>query len=251
MKIQSISGFMTVATAAIALALAACGGGGDGAGGGGTAVGTFLGTGGGQFEMAPRPLTVDYALYDNTLTLSRSAAQVDTTPPDLYASGYDVYVANTNGPLVASCKGASGRVQGDRVTIAGCFTGRYVNINYLLSDDGTKALFHTITPDLIAGLWVDLQDSSHSVKFAGQNTACEYAGGTKRPASYQVRGASVTQAGSGDPIEMTTAGLTSLVVTGGRTWTGEFVGISGLRLTSGTTIVDLQRRNLIAPSACP
>lgn len=246
MKYLRKSAFAATAVVAAALVQVSCGG-----GIGELAVAAFLGTGGGQFVLEPQPLPTNYGIFDDTLTFSRSATQVDTTPPSLYASGYDVFVSGVSGARLTACNGAKGRVEGDRVTIAGCFTGRYVNVNRLVSDDGTKVLYHQFDPDLTTGLWVDVNDSSHAVKFVGTTVACEYVGAVKRAGSYQRRLANVSQTANGRPFVPTTAGITSLAVTGGQTWTGEFIGISGLRLTSGTTSVDLQRRDLPPPAACP
>lgn len=246
MKCPRSSAFTAAAAVAATLVQVACGG-----GVGELALATFLGTGGGQFLLEPQPMPADYGIFDDALTFSRSGTQVDTTPPDLYASEYNVFVSGVNGARLGACTGASGRVVGERVTITGCFTGRYVNVNRLVSDDGTRVLYHSFDPDLATGLWVDVNDASHALKFVGQTAACEYVGATKRAASYQRRLAEVSQAANGRPFVLTTAGITSLAVTGGQTWTGEFIGISGLRLTSGTSSVDLQRRDTAAPAACP
>ena len=90
-----------------------------------------------------------------------------------------------------------------------------------------------------------------TVKFVSSTVACEYAGATKRAASVVRRNVSITQAQNGQPFTLVTSSITSLTVVGGSTYAGEFVGISGLRLRSGSTTLELQRRNLAPPAACP
>jgi len=215
------------------------------------AVAAFLGTGGGQFRLEPRPVPANHDIFDDGMTLSLTSDASGTVAPDFYASGYDINVINVTGSRLQSCSNQKGRVEGDRVTIPNCFSGRYENVNRMISDDGSRALYHEFNPNLTTGLWVDVNDANRAYKFASNTVACEYTGGTKRAASVVRRNASVTQSQQGQPFTLVVSGITSLAVVGGSTWTGEFIGISGLRLTSGSTSVELQRRNLQPPSACP
>lgn len=250
MKQQRKPCFVGVAAAAmvvLATAQVSCGGGVGEL----IAVAAFLGSGGGQFQLEPRPVPATYGIFDDAMTLSLTSDAAGTVAPDLYASGYNINVIGVNGVRLQACSNRSGRVEGDRVTIGNCFSGRYENVNRIVSDDGTRALYHEFDPNLTTGLWVDVNDAGRAFKFVGSSVACEYAGSTKRAASVVRRSASITQAQVGQPFTLVTSGITSLAVVGGSTWTGEFIGISGLRLRSGSTTLELQRRNLQPPAACP
>lgn len=212
---------------------------------------SFLGTGGGQFQLEPRPVPANYGLFDDAMTLSLTADAGGTVAPDLYGSSYSINVIGVNGVRLQACRNATGRVEDTRVSIANCFSGRYENINRIVSDDGARALYHVFDPNLTTGLWVDINDPSRAIKFSSTTQACEYTGSTKRAATVVRRLADVSQAASGQLFTLVTSGITTLAVSGGATWSGEFVGISGLRLTSGATGIELQRRNQSPPSPCP
>ena len=236
----------------MAVVLASCGG---GVGEAVIAVASFLGAGGGQYTLEVRPAVAGFSFGDDAITLSlASNAVVTTQPTDLYASGYDVYVLNVTGTRLASCRNASGRAEGRRLMIGtngSCFAGNFDSVNRAVSDDGTKALYIDFFPNLSTGLWVDVNDASHSFKFIGVASGCEFSGSTtRRIATVVLRPATIQQAAVGQAVTFTATGIASLAVTGGNNWTGEFIGVSAMRLTSGGTTVELQRRNVAAPAAC-
>ena len=237
--------FLATAVAAAALQTSCGGGVGE------ALVLSFLGTGGGQFVLEPRPVPAGYEIRADSMTLSLTNDGGGTTQPDLYASGYNINVLGSPTGRLLACRNATGRVEGSKVTIAGCFSGSYENINRIVSDDSTRALYHVFDPNLTTGLWVDINDPSRAIKFSSVTQACEYTGGTKRAATVVRRDASLTQAQAGQPFTLVTSGIAAMAVSGSSTWTGEFVGISGLRLTSGNSRVELQRRNQAPPSPCP
>jgi|GEM_PF-2803365 len=241
----------TAAALAAVVAMTSCGG-----GVGEVLVATFLGAGGGNYLLQlrnPGP-PAGYDPFDETVTLSLTPLpDINTGQPDLYATAYDVYAINGTGRL-ASCSNRLGRVDGRRLSIPNCFSGNFDSVNRIVSDDGSQALIlgSPVTPNLTSGLWVDVNDTARAYKFAlsaGNTVACEFSGSTKRAAAVDLRRARVEV--SAPILTLTEPAITRLAIAGGSTWTGEFIGISALRLTSGSTQLELQRRNQNAPAPCP
>lgn len=246
-----------LAGAAVATLLAACGG---GVGEAVIAVASFLGSGGGQYALEPRPMPAGYVFDINgaadSLTLSLSPTDVQTgQPADLYASRYPVYVLNRTGTRLLGCTpGTAGEVDGRRVVLGAngsCFSGNYDNINRIVSDDGSRALIVNTFPNLGPGLWVDVNDASRSLKFTSASAGCEFNGSTARRFTVALRPLSATQAAPGLAVALTPLGIASLAVAGGPTYSGEFIGISALRLSTSNPAAssDFQRRNLAPPAA--
>lgn len=139
----------------------------------------------------------------------------------------------------------NGRISGDRISLPGCFVGRYVTINEAVSDDGlVRAYFDSELPNLTEGVWVEIQDERRRFKFTNNafvrdttNVAgCELTSPAVTPLTATV----VAADRDGGRLQTEISAFT----VGGQTWTGRFVGISGMKLTRGGEVLELERRDL-------
>lgn len=221
--------------------LAACGGGEV------LAVIGFLGSAGGDWKF-DNPAIAGFQRLKNCGTNNPPDAncfiniQIDGTR-DLFATSFNVrYQGN-----VGTCPGsqtAGGRVDGDRVTLPNCFSGRYVNINEVVSDSGTmRAYFDSEVPDETVGVWVEIQQGIRRFKFG--NVASQRCELTTPRTSATI---TIDPAVIDENPALFKPQTTITMVVGGRTWSGVFVGMSGMRLTSGSDVMELERRNL--PDVC-
>jgi hypothetical protein len=170
------------------------------------------------------------------------------TTQDLFSDRFEVrYSGNLPGCPDSSDPGEDGQVTGERIVLPGCFSGRYESINRVISDDGRRhAFFDRGSLDLTTGVWVEIQDGRRRFKFENDAderdttaiSGCELT----IPAKTSVA-MSVTTASIDDDRVATT--IDSLSV-GGEVWSGEFVGISGMRLRRGSQTMELQRKDLVA-----
>lgn len=163
--------------------------------------------------------------------------------PDVFTNDFGLsYTGNLSG-----CPGATartdGRAAGERITLPGCFTGRYVTINEALSDDGTvRAFFDSAVPNLTTGVWVEIQEGRRRFKFTSNAQVrqvnavlgCELTS-PLTPVTATVSAASI------DDGRLQTV-FTQFTI-GGQAWSASFVGMSAMRLTRGGETLDLQRRN--------
>lgn len=166
---------------------------------------------------------------------------------DLYGTGYALRV---NGPL-ANCNNVAGRVDGRSVLLGNCITGQYVNPNEIRSDDGKTVLYHDFFPNLTDGVWVDVNDAEQRFKFTSSVAGCEITTTGTKPLQMLVTPSNYSTLVFGDPntpLKARTV-VTSLAVTGGATWTGEFIGASSMRLVSGGRSIEVERRDL--GDTCP
>lgn len=219
--------------------LAACGGGVGEL----LLVAGFLGSGGGQYFQDDNTLpgfqVADCGGEACTLTVNLEAPEFD-----LYATAYGVRV---NGPL-PNCNDVGGRVEGRNVRLGSCLTGSYVNPNEIRSDDGKTVLFHDFFPNLSEGVWVDVNDAGQRFKFTSTLAGCEITAAGKKPLQVVVTPSNYAALVFGDPntpLQPRTV-ITSLTVTGGASWTGDFIGASSMRLQSGGRSIELERRDQAA-----
>lgn len=152
---------------------------------------------------------------------------------DLYATAFDLtYTSNLPG---CPANGA-GTANGPRLELNGCFRGAYLNINQALSDSGTVRMFFNFTPPLNQGVWVELQQGMRRFAFTDNSSGCEL-GSPNTPVAVNIVSADIR---NGGPFETT---IQSFTIAGqGGAWSGTFVGVSGMRLTRGSEVLELQRQ---------
>ena len=138
-----------------------------------------------------------------------------------------------------------GTVRGERIQLPGCFSGRYVTINEVVSDDGTRrAFFDSEVPNLRTGVWVEIHHGQRRFKFNDdpliQDTTaisgCELSAPAPNGVSLTVIAADI----GADRLQTTIVNF----VAAGQTWSGAFLGASGMRLTRGSEVMELERRDL-------
>ena len=207
----------------VATALVACGG---GIGELVAVLGT-IGGAGGNFEVVGSPaLVVNIGPENNT-------------DDNFFASSYAVQVLG-NGSLggTTQCAGVHGTITGDRLDLgANCFRGRYTSANRVLSDDGKLVLwFDQFSPSLSTGIWVDINTPTRRIKFTSDLAGCEIVDGA--PSGNKV---SLLQ--NPNIVASLTTNSVSQFRIGTQVWAnGEYVGISGLRLSGGPSTLELERR---------
>jgi hypothetical protein len=227
------------AGATVAL-LAACGGGEV------LAVLGFVGAGGGDFYVDGEVGVAGLQFDDTCSNPPNCAINLQLDDPGAGAWTDNYYTAAlalryTNSAGVPWCAASgSGRVDGERLELNSCFSGRYVTVNEAVSDDGSKRLFFEFTPRLSEGVWVEIQDRRRRFKFGDYDAndaaaGCELTSPAKTPATAVV---SRAQFFNGEPFEST---VTSFSIDGGGAYSGRFIGVSGLRLTRGSDMLELQR----------
>jgi len=153
----------------------------------------------------------------------------------LYAPDFDLSFTSNLPDCVAS---GTGRASGNRLTLTGCFSGRYLNINQALSDDGTKRMFFNFAPDLVPGVWVEIQHGQRRFAFSANDRGCELTSPTTTAVAISLSPADIRNPAG--PFETTISSFT--IAGGGAAWQGRFVGVSGMRLTRGNEVLELQRR---------
>ena len=223
-----------VAVGALA-GLAACGGGEI------VAVLGFLGSAGGSWlqddKPAEGPGEVGLQLR-NTCGDGSETCFINIQPASgsqsLYAADFDVTFTSN---LPGCATSGTGRASGTRLTLSGCFSGDYVNINQALSDDRTRRMFFNFTPDLTQGVWVEIQTGQRRFAFGSNADGCELTTPT-RPVAVVLSPADIRNPAG--PFETTIASFT--ISGDGAAWQGRFVGVSGMRLSRGYEVLELQRQ---------
>jgi hypothetical protein len=233
---------------AAALALAACGGGEV------IAIVQFIGSAGGDW-VVDDPTVAGFQPRSDCGTSQDQDCfvnlQIDGVR-SLYATGFGVtYTGNLPGcPAGSGADPAkAGTVSGERISLPGCFSGRYLTINEALSDDGlVRAYFDSEAPNLTEGVWVEIQDGQRRFKFTsdpGTRTTTDIGGCELSAAPPNALDMTVVAADLGAGRLQTE--ITAFTVAG-QTWSGRFVGISAMKLTRGSEVLELQRRDL--PGTC-
>jgi hypothetical protein len=168
---------------------------------------------------------------------------------NLYAANFDLTFTSNLPNCVAS---GTGQARSERLELTGCFSGRYVNINQAVSDSGAVRMFFDVDENDLQvwqGVWVELQQGTRRFVFRndGQetlvngvrivsNTGCEI-GSPNTPLNIGLSMSDIRNATG--PFETT---ISSLSIGGGAPYSGKFVGVSGMRLTRGTEVLELQRQ---------
>ena len=228
--------------AGVLAALAACGG-------ETVAVLGFLGSAGGSWLQDDKPgegagevgLQLRETCGDGTETCFVNI-QPASGEQSLYATDFDLTFTSNLPGCAAS---GTGRASGPRLTLTGCFSGAYVNINQALSDDGTKRMFFNFTPDLVSGVWVEIQHGQRRFAFSAKDRGCELTSPTTTAVAIALSPADIRNPAG--PFETTISSFA--IAGGGAAWQGRFVGVSGMRLTRGNEVLELQRRE--GTDTCP
>jgi hypothetical protein len=152
---------------------------------------------------------------------------------DLYSTAFDLSFTSNLPGCPAS---GTGRADGQRLELSGCFSGAYVNINQALSDSGTIRMFFNFTPPLNQGIWVELQNGQRRFAFSDNSSGCEL-GTPNVPVAVNIVSADIRNPAG--PFETT---IQSFTIQGAAAWSGRFVGVSGMRLTRGDDVLELERR---------
>jgi len=223
--------FPHVFAALAALALGACGG-------GALLLLGFIGSAGGSWLQDDDPALPGFQLRSNCGATSDQNCFINIQPvggQNLFAERFAVdYTSNLPGTCSA---GGSGIVDGRRLDLTGCFSGEYVNINQAVSDNAAVRMFFDFTPPLNQGIWVELHQGLRRFVFSNNTTGCEL--------STPSTGVTVVLSESDilnptGPLETT---IQSFTIAGqGGPWSGKFVGVSGMRLTRGSDVLELERR---------
>ena len=95
------------------------------------------------------------------------------------------------------------------------------------------------------GIWTEIQSGTRRFGFNNDTDGCELTSPTPTRVSLVVSRSDVQQPNG--PFETTIPTFT--IQGGGAPWQGRFVGISGLRLTRGTEVLELERRS--GTANCP
>lgn len=243
-----LTGLTALAAGGAAAVLMACGG-------ETIAVIGIIGAAGGDFTLdgnastpALEPVLSDPANpFSDPLKINVQVGNAPNGNPweNLYDTPFGV-VVNSGSLGGASCAGATGTVDGDRIDLGSCFKGRFTNVNRVVSDDGSKVLlFGSFSPTLSSGVWVDIRQRTRRIKFASNTAGCEFNGST--PTGNAV---SLVQVDADLPNGIYNS--VQQFTIGTQTWaTGQYVGVSGLRLTGTPGTLELQRERDTAGLTCP
>lgn len=222
-----------LATAALAtsITLAACGG-------GALLLLGFIGSAGGDWLQDGDPTQPGFQPLDTCGPFGNERCGINIQPVDadpLYATAFDV---TYNSATLPGCPlTGTGRADGRRLVLNGCFSGAYLTINEALSDDGKVRMFFNFSPPLNQGVWVELQQEQRRFAFTDDSSGCEL-GSPNVPVAVTLSPAQILDAAG--PFETT---IQSLTIQGaGGPWSGKFVGVSGMRLTRGSEVLELERR---------
>ena len=228
---------LSVLAAAMLATLGSCGGGEV------VALLGFIGSAGGDWLQDDKPNEqpgqVGLQLRRTCGPNSADACAINIQPvggnESLFSTDFNVtFTSNLPG-----CPGnGTGRASGRRLVLTGCFTGEYVTINQSVSDDGATRMFFDFTPDLTQGIWHEIQQGQRRFGFNNDTDGCELTSPATTRVSLVVSRSDVQNPAG--PFETTISTFT--IQGGGAPWQGRFVGVSGLRLTRGTEVLELERR---------
>jgi hypothetical protein len=213
----------------------------------------FIGSAGGDWLQDDQPAQDGLQLRSNCGPAGNDACRINIQPvngQNLFAENFDLSFTSN---LPGCVDSGDGRAEGKRMTLNGCFTGAYVNINQTVSDSGAVRMFFDVDENdlqMPQGVWVELQQGSRRFVFRndGQelvvdnvryvnSTGCEL-GTPNVPLSLGLRMSNIRNPSG--PFETT---VSSFVIQGaGGAWQGQFVGVSGLRLTRAGEVLELERR---------
>lgn len=227
----------TATAIAGSLALAACGGGAA------IAVLGSLGAGGGDWFVDADNTAAGYQPRRNC---GGQTCTININPESLYQRDYAI----TAGGTLPGCSGSHAGTVSDavNVSIPGCFTGRFLSVNEMVSNDGQLHAYFDFFPSMSTGVWVDIQDDSHRLVFTSNAAGCEVNGTTKRTLTLAIQNSNFRSYANDTPTPtlVSNTSITRLTIQGTpvREFTGEFVGASGLRLTRSGETIELQRRDL-------
>jgi hypothetical protein len=214
---------------AASITLAACGG-------GALLVLGFIGSAGGDWLQDDQPAVAGLQLRSTCGPAGNDDCRINIQPvggQDLYSKAFDLSFTSNLPGCPAS---GTGRADGQRLDLTGCFNGAYVNINQALSDNGTVRMFFNFTPPLNQGIWVELQNGQRRFAFSDNSTGCEL-GAPNVPVAVNLVSADIRN--TAGPFETT---IQSFTIQGTAAWSGKFVGVSGMRLTRGNDVLELERR---------
>ncbi len=212
----------------------------------------FIGSAGGDWLQDDQPneqgATVGLQLRSNCRPSGGSPdCRINIQPAggaaqSMFSTDFDVtYTSN-----LPNCPdNGTGRASGKRLVLNGCFTGEYVTINQAVSDSGTVRMFFNFTPSLAQGVWVEIQDGQRRFGFNDEVSGCEMTTAPTRPVQIALSRSRV--ADPTGPFETTIASFTVQGEVGA--WQGRFVGVSGMRLTRGAEVLELERRTGV--ETCP
>jgi len=203
----------------------------------------FIGSAGGSWLQDDQPSEqagqVGLQLRSNCGQSGDADCFINIQPADgnerLYEQDFDLsYTSNLPGCATAG----TGRASGKRLVLNGCFSGEYVTVNQALSDNAQVRMFFDFTPVLSEGIWVEIQEGRRRFGFNDDSRGCELTSPAATPVLVSVSRSQVRNPAG--PFETT---LSSFAIQGGgAAWQGRFVGISGLRLTRGNEVLELERR---------
>jgi hypothetical protein len=206
-------------------------------GGGALLVLGFIGSAGGDWVQDDQPAVAGLQIRSTCGAAGNNECRINIQPvggQDLYAKAFDLsYTSN----LPACPSNGTGRADGNRLDLAGCFTGAYVNVNQAVSDNGQVRMFFNFTPVLNQGVWVELQQGQRRFAFSNNSSGCEL-GATKVPVTVNIVLSDIRNPAG--PFETTIGSFA--IQGGGAAWSGQFVGVSGMRLTRGNEVLELERR---------
>ena len=222
---------LALCAVALAVTLAACGG-------GALLVLGFIGSAGGDW-IQDDPAIAGFQPLKTCGPASDQQCGINLQPAGgadvLYATAFDL---SYNSATLPGCPASgSGRADGRRLTLDGCFSGEYVNINQAVSDNGAVRMFFDFKPSLAPGVWVELQQGMRRFAFSDNSNGCEL-GPPKALVAVTIVPSNIL---AGSPLE-TTIGSFTIAGDAGGAWSGKFVGISGMRLTRGGEVLELQRQ---------
>ena len=223
------------------LALAACGG--DAA----VAILGTLGAGGGDWLVDANPTLAGYQPRTDCGSSGTDLCRININPGTLYERNYAV---TGGGNFNSTCAGSpAGTVSNSvDVSVPGCFVGRMLSVNEALSTDGSVRAYFDFSPDMATGVWVDIHDDGHRFVFTNNSSGCEFAGASQRPLSLVIQASNFRDFADGiAPTLVSETAVQTLTIQGTttRSFSGEFVGASGLRLTRSGETIELQRRDQV------
>lgn len=217
-------------TALTALALAACGG-------GALLVLGFIGSAGGDWLQDGDPSQPGLQVLDTCGQFGDERCGINLQPvggaTPLFSTAFDV---SYNSATLPGCPvTGQGRADGRRLVLNGCFSGNYVTLNEALSDDGRVRMFFDFTPPLAGGVWVELQDGQQRFAFKNNTDGCGLGAPPVR-VTVILRQSDIL---NGGPYETT---IQTFAIGNDAPYSGKFVGISAMRLTRGSEVLELERR---------